>query len=309
MAQITQLQSPVRKRGKKYDDKLLLMAIPFIIIVFAISYVPLFGWIFSFMDYIPGIPILENKFVGLDNIKFMLSDRNIMRVLRNTLVMSFLGLLCSPLPIVLAIMITEVRSERFKKIIQTTTTLPHFISWIIVYSLAFAMFSSEGAITQLLTKLNLTKSSTLLLGNEDTIWYFMEGLIQWKSLGWNAIIYLAAIAGIDSELYEAAKIDGAGRFRLIWHITLPGVAPTYIVLLLIRVSNMLNTGLDQYLMFYNSMVARKIEVLDYYVYRVGIVTADYSYGTAVGMLKSIIAILLLFSVNGIAKKIRGDSIF
>jgi ABC-type polysaccharide transport system permease subunit len=284
------------------------MSLPFVVIVFAIYYVPLFGWLFSFFDYIPGIPLFENKFVGLDNIKFMFSDYNIPRVMKNTLVMSLLGLVSSVLPTILAILLSEVKSKGFKKLVQTTTTLPHFISWIIVYSLAFSMFSADGVVNYILQSLHLTEENIKVLGNEKMIWYIMEALNIWKGVGWGAIIYLASIAGIDMELYEAAEMDGAGRFRCIWHITVPGIAPTFLVLLLLKISNMLNTGLDQYLMFYNSMVADKIEVLDYYVYRMGIVTADYSYGTAVGMLKSIVAVLLLFIVNGIAKKIRGNSI-
>lgn len=295
-------------KKRRYSNSLFLMSIPFLIVIFAINYVPLFGWLFSFYKYIPGIPIFENEFVGLANLEFMLKDYNILRVLKNTLVMGFLGIAAAPFPVILAIMLTEVRGKAFKKLVQTTTTLPHFISWIIVYSLAFSMFSSEGVINYILNTLGFGEDPINVLGNEKMIWYFMEILNLWKGMGWGAIIYLAAIAGIDSELYEAAEMDGAGRFRLIWHITVPGVAPTFLVLLLLRISNMLNTGLDQYLMFYNSMVAEKIEVLDYYVYRMGIVTADYSYGTAVGMLKSIVAIILLFTVNGIAKKIRGNSI-
>lgn len=309
MMQPSLVQTPTGvKKRRRYDNKLFLMSLPFVAFVFAIYYVPLFGWIFAFMKYIPGIPILDNQFVGLANFEFMLNDYNILRVLKNTLVMSFLGVICSPLPIVLAIMLTEVRSSRFKKLVQTTTTLPHFISWIIVYSLAFSIFSAEGLLNHILSVLNISDSPVNVLGNEDKIWYFMEALNIWKGLGWSAIIYLAAIAGIDTELYEAAKIDGAGRFRTIWHITVPGIAPTYLVLLLLRISNMLNVGLDQYLMFYNSMVADKIEVLDYYVYRVGIIVADYSYGTAVGMFKSVVAVVLLFTVNAIAKRIRGNSI-
>lgn len=301
----TKTMPPLKKR--KYDEKLFLLALPFIIFVFAIYYVPLFGWVFAFFKYIPGISLLQAKFVGLDNFIFMLNDYNIVRVLRNTLVMSFLGILASPLPIILAIMLTEVRSSKFKRIVQTTTTLPHFISWIIVYSLAFSIFSAEGLANYILSTLNID-STVQVLGNERMVWIFMELLNLWKGLGWSAIIYLAAIAGIDSEQYEAAMIDGAGRFRTIWHITIPGVAPTFLVLMLLRVSNMLNTGLDQYLMFYNSMVADKIEVLDYYVYRMGIIVADYSYGTAVGMFKSVVAIILLFTVNAFAKRVRGNSI-
>jgi putative aldouronate transport system permease protein len=306
----TNIKTNVKIKRKKNNESniLFFLSLPFIVFVFAFHYVPLFGWIFAFMKYIPGVPILENRFVGLENFIFILNDYNIPRVLRNTLVMSFLGIICSFLPVVLAIMLNEIRSSKFRRIIQTTTTLPNFISWIIVYSLAFSMFSTEGAVNSILSVLHISDSPVNVLGNGDMIWYFMEALFLWKGLGWSAIIYLATIASIDSELYEAAKIDGANRFKSILYITIPGIMPTFVVLLLLRISSLLNTGLDQYLMFYNSLVADNIEVLDYYLYRVGIVMADYSYGTAVGMLKSIIAIILLFTVNAIAKRVRGNSI-
>lgn len=309
MAQLAYMQKNMLiKEKQKSKNTLFLMSIPFVVFIFAIYYIPLFGWVLAFIDFTPGIPIMKSPFVGLANFKFMLGDSDILRVLRNTLVMSFLGIACSPFPVMLAIMLTEVRGKWFKKLVQTTTTLPYFISWIIVYSLAFSMFSSEGLVNFILYSLKISNTPVKVLGNADMIWIIMQTLILWKNIGWNAIIYLAAIAGIDSELFDAANIDGANRFKSILHVIVPGVAPTYLVLLLLSISTLLNTGLDQYLMFYNSIISDKIEVLDYYVYRMGIILTDYSYGTAVGMLKSIIAIILLFTVNAIAKRIRGDSI-
>jgi ABC-type polysaccharide transport system permease subunit len=230
------------------------------------------------------------------------------RVLGNTLAMSFLSVACSVLPIVFAIMITELRFSFVGKIVQSATTLPNFISWVIVYSLAYTMFSSDGVVNQILLNIGVISRPTNILGNNGAVWMFQTALGVWKTLGWNAIIYLAAIAGIDDELYDAADIDGAGRLGKIRYITLPGVAPTFFVLLLLAISNILSAGFEQYLVFYNSLVADKIEVIDYYVYRIGIITNDYSYGTAIGMTKSVVSVLLLFLANLLSKKVRGSSI-
>jgi ABC-type polysaccharide transport system, permease component len=289
--------------------RLFIMALPFVVIVFAFCYVPLFGWIYSFFSYRPGIPLLQNDFVGLRNFKEILSSTSdFSSVFINTLALSILNLIVSPLPIVFAIMLTEVRSNNYKKLVQTVTTLPNFISWIVVYSLFFSFFSSEGWLNQILSYLGFD-GSTNLLGDSNIVWYFQTAATLWKSLGWNAIIYLAAIVSIDKELYDAAKVDGAGRFRVIWHITVPGVIPTYLVILLLGIGNMLSSNLDQYFVFYNPLVANKIEVIDYYAYRVGILSIDYSLGTAISMSKSLISIVLLFSVNGLAGKLRGQKLF
>jgi len=223
--------------------------------------------------------------------------------------MSGLWLLTTPLPVLFAILLNEVRVKRFKSLVQTITTLPNFISWIIVFGMAFAIFSMNGMLNTLLGQLGLPRSVTGVLGDIDRVWTFQTILAVWKSLGWNTIIYLAAISGIDPHLYEAAKVDGAGRFRCIWHITIPGVFSTFFVLFILAISNILNTGFEQYFVFYNPMVANKIEVLDFYVYRIGILLGDYPFSIAVGMIKSLIGISLLFLVNLASKKVRGHSVF
>lgn len=297
-----------RPRIRKEGITLLCLALPFIIVAFAFHYVPLFGWIYSFFDYRPGIPLSRTAFVGFDHFKEMLTDSNMVRVLINTLALSLLALLCAPIPVILAVMLSEVKSTKFKKLIQTTSTLPHYISWVIIYSLAFSMFSSEGAINVILMKLNVIDTPLNVLGNSEHVWLTQTLILLWKSIGWNAIIFLAAIVSIDSEMYDAAKVDGAGRIKSILHITIPGIMPTFLVLQLLAVSNLLSAGFEQFLVFNNIMVADKIEVLDLYVYRVGLVMNDYPYSTAVGMFKSVISIILLFLVNGLSKKIRGESI-
>ena len=295
-------------RGIKY----LLLAVPFLIYVFAFSYVPLVGWIYSVFDYKIGQKFLDfgsMVFVGLGNFQKLFTERSeVLRVLRNTLALSALGLLATPVPVVFAIMFNEIKNSKFKKIVQTATTLPNFISWIIVYGVAFAFFSVNGFVSVLMQKIGIQPPVMGILGDVDHTWVLQWILGIWKSFGWSAIIYIAAITGIDSELYDAAKVDAANKIQSILHITIPGIMPTYVVMFLLAVSNILSNGFDQYFMFYNPMVADKIEVLDYYVYKVGFYINDYSYSITLGMLKSILGIVLLFTANALSKKIRGESI-
>ena len=295
-------------RGIKY----LLLAVPFLIYVFAFSYVPLVGWIYSVFDYKIGQKFLDfgsMVFVGLGNFQKLFTERSeVLRVLRNTLALSALGLLATPVPVVFAIMFNEIKNSKFKKIVQTATTLPNCISWIIVYGVAFAFFSVNGFVSVLMQKIGSQPPVMGILGDVDHTWVLQWILGIWKSFGWSAIIYIAAITGIDSELYDAAKVDGANKIQSILHITIPGIMPTYVVMFLLAVSNILSNGFDQYFMFYNPMVADKIEVLDYYVYKVGFYINDYSYSITLGMLKSILGIVLLFTANALSKKIRGESI-
>ena len=291
-----------RQKGMKY----LLLALPFLIFVFAFCYVPLFGWIYALFDYKMWQRFSDARFVGLANFAKLLNDRDILRVLRNTMVMSLLNILCSPLPALFAIMLNDIRSRKIKKFVQTTTTLPNFLSWIVVFGLAFSLFSSQGVVNGFLKQMNLPVSEFGLLGDGNNVWRFQLGLSIWKSLGWNTIIYMAAITGIDTELYDAAKVDGAGSLQLVRYITAPGLIPTYLVLLLLSVGNLLNNGFDQYYMFWNSMVSDKIEVLDYYIYKLGFQSNQYSYSIVIGMLKSLVSVALLFTANKISRRLRGN---
>ena len=292
-----------------YRLKLTLLALPFVVFVFLFSYVPLLGWGLAFFDYKPGLSLDKIKFVGFKYFQLMFFYKeDILNALLNTLVLSFLSMAVSVLPIVFAILLTELRHSRMRKVIQTVVTLPHFVSWIIAYALCFALFSSNGMVSQVLMTLGLTNKPLMLMTNASTAWLFMTLLGIWKELGWNSIIYLAAITGIDEEYYDAARVDGAGRFRCIWHITVPGLMPTFIVLLLLKVGNLLSVGFDQYLVFNNAMISSRLEGLDLYTYRIGIGTQDYSFAVAVGIVKSVVSLLMLFSVNALAKRVRGESI-
>lgn len=297
-----------KRRRMKEGLKLLLLAMPFVIIIFMFCYVPLAGWIYAFFDYRPGFALFDCDFVGLRTFKIIWQNRDeLFRVLRNTLVLSGIGIITSPLPVIFAIILNEIKNSKFRKMVQTLTTLPNFISWIVVFTLAFAMFSSDGMFSSLFRMLGLDVTVNVM-GNNKISWLFMWALATWKTLGWSAIIYIASIAGIDAELYDAAHVDGANRFQTIMHVTVPGLYSTFFVLLLLAISNMLSNGFDQYFVFYNPLTADKLEVLDYYVYKIGVLTNDYPQSVALGMFKTVVSIILLFTANTFSKRIRGESI-
>ncbi|MEW9701422.1 ABC transporter permease [Paenibacillus sp. SI8] len=281
-----------RRGGLPNKYKLFFMALPFLLLTFVFSYLPLSGWIYAFYDYFPGIPLSKTPFVGLKWFKSMAASptqtAEVLRVLKNTLAMSALGMVVSFLPAVYAILLSEVKSARYRKVVQTLTTIPNFISWILVYSLAFALLSVDnGLVNHLLVQLGIMDKGVNFLASNQNVWGPMILWYLWKSLGWGAILYLAAITGIDQELYEAAEVDGAGRFKKIWHITVPGILPTYFVLLLLSIGNFINNGIEQYFAFQNPMNKDTIEVLDLYVYNIAF-SNNYPFATAVSMLKSIV---------------------
>ena len=206
-------------------------------------------------------------------------------------------------------MLSQMQSKRYSKIIQTASSIPKFISWVLIYAIFFIFFSSESGLMNKMLEVLGFGESVNLLGNENIAWGVQTAITIWKQTGWDAIIYIAAIAGIDPALYDAAAVDGAGRFKKILHVTIPGITPTFFVLFLMAVANILSNGFEQYYVFQNPMVVDRLEVFDTYIYRMGIVNSQYSYATAMGMFKSIISIVLLTVANGTSKKIRGESIF
>lgn len=300
-----------KKRLRRTEIPLLVMTVPFFAIVLLFSYVPLWGWSIAFVDFIPGKSIAESAFAGLKYFHRLFdSTSDFVSVLRNTLVLSFLVLLTSPLPVLLAIMISNLRSRKFARFVQTVTSFPNFISWIIVYSVFFAFFSiDDGMLNKLLYgTLHWVDQPTSLLSDPRWTWWLMTLATLWKTAGWTAIIYIAAIAGIDQEQYQAAEVDGANRLQQALHITVPGIMPTFTILLLLNIGNMLNVGFDQYYVFHNALVHDKIEVIDTYTYRVGLLNMDFSYSTAAGIFKSLVSVILLFSANFFTKKATGRSI-
>ena len=299
---------------KKY--KLFLMMLPFLVAVLLFSYLPLYGWSYAFFNYKFGQPLSNQEFVGFKWFTEMWNNpanrENIVRVLKNTFGMSGLNLITSWLPMVFAIFLNEVANTRFKKFVQIFTTLPNFISWALVFSFAMCLFAMDTGIwSKFMLGIGAIKEPVVWLNSPDHIWIKMWAWSTWKGLGWGAIMYLAAISGIDQELYEAARVDGANRWHQMRYITLPGLLPTFFVLLMLSISNILNNGMEQYLVFQNPMNKATIEVLDLYVYNITIAsrgTTLYSFATAIGILKTLVSVTLLFTANFASKKLRGESI-
>lgn len=295
--------------------KLFLMILPFVILCFLFSYLPLWGWRYSFFDYKPGLGLSWDNFVGFKWFAFLFKNEasraDIVRVMKNTLAMSGLGIASSFLPMAFAIFLTEIKIEKLRKTIQIITTIPNFISWVLVFTFAFALFSTDGFVNSILIDLGLIESGKNFLMSGEHIWLKMWLWGTWKGLGWSAIIYIAGISSIDQQLYEAATVDGAGRFKKMWYITVPGLMPTFYVLLLLGIAGILSNGMDQYYVFRNSANQKPIEVLDLYVYLLGLGSGgsgNIPLATMVGMLKSVISVTLLMGANKISKKLRGESI-
>jgi len=294
---------------------LFLMILPFLVLVALFAYLPLWGWRFAFFDYTPGFVLTWDDFVGFEWFKYLFANAktrsDIARVMTNTFALSGIGIGMSWLPILFAIFLSELRSTKFKRSVQTLTTIPNYISWVLVYSVAFAIFSTEGFFNWMLVNLGLVSEGTNFLMSGSNMWVKMWAWGTWKGLGWSAIIYIAGISSIDPQLYEAATVDGAGRFKRMWHITVPGLMPTFFVLLLLSIANMLSNGLEQYLVFDNPATRSSIQVLDLYIYHLGLAgsSTNIPLATMIGMLKSVISVVLLFGANRASKWLRGETIF
>ena len=222
--------------------------------------------------------------------------------------MSVLGIATSWVPMAFAIFLSEIKCGWFRRFVQTFTTIPNFISWVLVYAIALAIFATDGFMNNFLTSVTGELHEVNHLLNADGTWFKMLAWGMWKGVGWSAIIYVAGISGIDQQLYEAATVDGAGRFQKMWHITVPGLIPTFCVLLLMSVAGILSNGMDQYMVFENARNKDVIRVLDLYVYQIGIGDGLVPLSTVVGMVKTIVSVILLFAANGISKLVRGESI-
>lgn len=300
-----------KKKLQSYKE--FLYVLPFLVLVAIFSYYPLWGWIYSFFDYRPPNPLSMDDFVGFkwfySIVENPVKTKQILNVLRNTLAMSGISLLTSWLPMVFAVFLNEIKSVPFRKTVQTLTTIPNFISWVLVYSIASNLFNSTGLVNQVLMGWGIIDQHALILQSSNHVWLMMWLWQTWKGLGWSAIMYMAAIAGIDTELYEAARVDGATRIKIIIHITIPCLLPTYFVLLMLNIGNFLSNGMEQYFVFQNAFNKETIQVLDLYVYNIAMKSGSYSVSTALSMLKSIISILLLFGANKVSKAVRGESVF
>jgi putative aldouronate transport system permease protein len=292
--------------------KEFLYILPFIIVVAIFSYYPLYGWMYSFFDFRPPFPLSLDSFVGLKWFKSLVENNvkitQILKVLRNTFAISGIALLFSWLPMAFAVFLNEIKCMPFRKVVQTVTTLPNFISWVLVYAIAYSMMNSNGLFNGFLMSMGITNEPILFLRSSNHVWFTQWLWLTWKNLGWSAIMYIAAISGIDAEMYEAAKVDGASRMQTMRHITIPSLLPTYFVLLLLQISNFLSNGMEQYYVFQNAFNREYIQVLDLYVYNLAMGSGAYSVSTALSMLKSVVSIALLLGANTFSKLIRGESI-
>lgn len=307
---------PKEEEGEGYAMEprfqLFLMMLPAIALAFVFSYLPLYGWRYAFFEYNAGETLTMEKFVGFkwftQLFQIEATRKDMVQVLKNTLGMSGLGILTSWLPMAFAIFLSEIKNMRFRRFVQTFTTIPNFISWVLVYAIALAMFSTDGFINTMINSVSDAGVSTNYLMSDSHSWLKMLAWGTWKGVGWSAIIYIAAISGIDQGLYEAATVDGAGRFARMWHITVPELIPTYCVLLLMSIANILSNGMEQYLVFSNAMNREQMQVLDLWVYNLGIDKGLIPLSTVIGMVKSVVSVTLLFAANGVSKAVRGESI-
>ncbi|MBO4458834.1 MAG: sugar ABC transporter permease [Butyrivibrio sp.] len=266
-------------------------------------YIPLVGWIMAFQEYKPNTGLLGSKFVGMAKFTRLFSDPMFIRVIRNTLAMGVLNLVTTfTMAIVFAILLNEITHSKSKKVVQTISYLPHFLSWIIVTAILHDALSSTGIVNELLLKFGIVKQAINFFAHEEYFWPIVAFANVWKETGWNAIIYLAAITAIDPSLYEAAAIDGAGRWDKIKYVTLPGIKPTIIILLIMNIGNVLNAGFEIQYILGNGLIQQVSQTIDIYVLKWGISQMDYSLGTAAGIFKSAVSIVLIVICNQVAKK-------
>ena len=273
-------------------------------------YLPLAGWAMAFQNYKPKDGILHSQFIRLEKFKMLFSDATFLRVIRNTLAMGVINLVVTFVTaIAFAILLNEVRSRGGKKVVQTISYLPHFLSWIVVTGILHDMLSGTGIINELLMNAHLITQPINFFAHEKYFWPIVAFANVWKETGWNAIIYLAAITSIDPSLYEAAAIDGAGRWGKIKYVTLPGIKPTIIILLLMNVGNVLNAGFEIQYLLGNGLVQNVSQTIDIYVLKWGISQGDYAIGTAAGIFKSVVSIILIVAANQIAKRNGEERLF
>lgn len=294
----------------KRQKFLLICSALFVIYGVMFYYLPLGGWIMAFQNYKPKDGLLHSAFVGLDKFKFLFTDAVFLRVIRNTLAMGVLNLVTSfIMAIVFAILLNEITSRIWKKSVQTISYLPHFLSWIIVTGIMHDALSTTGIINEILMKLHLINTEINFFAHQKYFWPIVAFANLWKETGWNAIIYLAAITAIDPCLYEAASIDGAGRWAKIRYITLPGIKSTIMILLLMNVGNVLNAGFEVQYLLGNGLVQNVSQTIDIYVLKWGISQNDYSLGTAAGIFKSVVSIILIVIANQLAKGAGEERLF
>ncbi|MDF2922471.1 MAG: binding-protein-dependent transport system inner rane component [Paenibacillaceae bacterium] len=296
------------KNLRRYLDLYLIM-IPGIVYFLAFKYAPMWGVVIAFQDYNVFVGILESDWVGFKHFIDMFHDADFFNIFRNTLVISLYKLIWGfPGPIILALLLNEVRHMSYKRLIQTLAYLPHFLSWIIVAGILNNILSpSTGIVNEVLGWMGM--EPIFFLANPGWFRSVLVASDIWKEIGWGAIVYLAALAGIDPQLYEAATVDGANKWHQLRHITLPALVPTITILFILRLGHVLDVGFEQIFVLYNPLVYGVADVIETYVYRVGLTQSQFSFSTAVGLFKSAIGLMLVYASNKLAKKLGHDGIW
>ena len=304
---------PVRKRGffatLGSQWQLMIMSVPMFLYVLFFNYYPMYFWITAFQDYKPKLGVAGSKFVGLKNFEWLFGRADFVNSIRNTLAMSVINLVFGTVAaVLLAVLLNEVRNRKFKRTVQTVTYLPHFLSMVIVVGMAQNLFASTGSINELLMGLGLVKEPVFFLGEGKYFWWMVGVINVWKEVGWGTIIYISAMTAIDPCLYEAASIDGAGRFQRILHVTLPGIKSTFVILLIMNIGHLMEAGFEIQYLLGNAQVLDYSQTIDVFVLKYGISKQQYGVATAAGMFKSIVAIILLMVANFTAKKLDEDTL-
>ncbi len=290
--------------------QLMVMSIPFLALIAIFNYAPLWGWTMAFQRYKPNIKnVFDQQWVGFENFKTLFLVDDFTRVIRNTVAMSLINLFLGTVgSILLALMLNEVRNIRFKRTIQTVSYLPHFLSWVVAAGIVADSLAADGIVNQVLMQLNFIEEPVLFLQEAKMFWGVIGLSNLWKGVGWGTIIYLSAMSGIDMEQYEAVEIDGANRYQKIWHITLPGIKATIIILLIMNAGHIMNAGFEQQYLLQKGPTMSYAETIDIYTLKWGISQGNYSLATAAGIFKSTVNILILFIVNWLAKRVGEESL-
>ncbi len=291
------------------DRYLYLLLLPGALYFLVYRYFPMLGLVIAFKDYSPFLGIQESPWVGLKHFRTILADPEVLQVLRNTLVISLLQIVFSfPIPLILALLLNEVRKQVYKRVTQSIIYLPHFLSWVVVIGIVTLFLRSEGVINKLLA-VAFNLQPIPFLSNPVFFLPLITLEVIWKESGWGTVIFLAALAGVDPTLYEAAVIDGASRWRQIWHITLPALRSVIVILLIIRLGHVLDTGFEQIFLMLNPFNMQIGNVLDTFVYFKGIQQADYSFASAVGIFKGVIGLILVLAANRLAKRFGEEGLY
>lgn len=295
-------------RKIKMDRWLYLMLLPGIIYFLLFKYGPMWGIVIAFQDYSPFQGMTGSNWVGMKHFIRLFSDPTFFVLLRNTLLLSLMNIVfVFPMPIVVALLLNELRTEKFKKVIQTLIYIPHFMSWVIIIGMFFVIFEmQDGVFQKMIASVGLQKFTFMMNPDLFRPTYIIQAI--WRDTGWGTIIYLAALAGVDPQLYEASRIDGAGRMRQLWHITLPCIRSTIVILLILKIGDILELGFDHVFLLLNPLNRDVAEIFDTYVYTIGIVQGSFSYSTAVGLFKSFIGLVLVLIANELSKKFGEEGI-